>query len=279
MVHNDKIILKSNISIVLIIVIVMSFLSTSLFIGAIIGSIGIGLLIMSIIYFYLLTNSDKYTLIAAKFWEDKIEIFYPLHINDRRIVLSYPDLEYLFFRSTYMGRSIILIYNDSKSKRRETVIECDLPFLIKKLINHALKCGVKSGMDVNSYAYANLESSIPIIRIDKYTHGIIFKKSELFRHSKKIYSFNSNIEKIIVFTDKVITLLEFNNLYETQNVVCVDLNGQVIWAVEKPFEIIKSNYFTSICLKGGELYAYNIDGVLYHLDKFNGKIIDSQLVK
>jgi hypothetical protein len=46
-----------------------------------------------------------------------------------------------------------------------------------------------------------------------------------------------------------------------------------------PVELHDSNYFSGIYLRGDELYAYNINGVEYHLDKQTGDVLDTELIK
>jgi hypothetical protein len=106
-----------------------------------------------------------------------------------------------------------------------------------------------------------------------------FKKNVLFRENERITSFESDIDTILDLGNCVVVLVKHSLVIGNQNVFCVDYQKKQVWQISKPVNIHFENYFSAIYLREGELYAYNINGVEYHIDKKTGKTLSSQLIK
>lgn len=91
--------------------------------------------------------------------------------------------------------------------------------------------------------------------------------------------------KRIVFTDRIKTILEFNNLviillldkqYKPNNIVAYNNNGNKVWEINDILRIKKPSGFDEIEKKTDTiLSAYCITGILYDIDIENKKIISS----
>lgn len=91
--------------------------------------------------------------------------------------------------------------------------------------------------------------------------------------------------KRIVFTDRIKTILEFNNLvivllldkqYKPNNVVAYNNNGDKVWEINGILMIKKPSGFDEIEKKTDAiLSAYCITGILYDIDIENKKMVNS----
>lgn len=106
-----------------------------------------------------------------------------------------------------------------------------------------------------------------------------FKSNMLYRDGEKFLSFPSSISEILVVKNGVIILFQNSSAIGNQNILCFDFQKNQIWQISKPVELHCDNYFSAIYLRDDELYAYNINGIEYHLDKETGNILDTQLIK
>jgi hypothetical protein len=86
-------------------------------------------------------------------------------------------------------------------------------------------------------------------------------------------------EFTLYFPNSKVVLVESNSVTGDRNVLCFDYNGKMKWQVPEPPNLHASNFFTSIYLTNGELYAYSKNGVEFHLDKETGIILGSQLIR
>ena len=106
-----------------------------------------------------------------------------------------------------------------------------------------------------------------------------FKNKILYKDGEPFLSFLSDIDKILVLKNTVLVLLKFSSPVDNQNIFCFDFQKNKIWQIPKPVKLHSSNYFSGIYLRGDELYAYNINGVEYHLDKETGNVLDTEMIK
>lgn len=91
--------------------------------------------------------------------------------------------------------------------------------------------------------------------------------------------------KRIVFTDRIKTILEFNNFviillldkqYKPNNVVAYNNNGDKVWEINDILMIKKPSGFDEIEKKSDTtLSAYCITGILYDIDIENKKMVNS----
>lgn len=91
--------------------------------------------------------------------------------------------------------------------------------------------------------------------------------------------------KRIVFTDRIKTIIEFNNLvivllldkqYKPNNVVAYNNNGNKVWEINDILMIKKPSGFDEIEKKSDTtLSAYCITGILYDIDIENKKMVNS----
>ena len=105
-----------------------------------------------------------------------------------------------------------------------------------------------------------------------FANNIIYKDGECF------LSFLSNIQTILVL-DKYIVILVKYSTGNNQNIYCYDLQKNRKWQIPKPVALHSENYFSALYLRDSEIYAYNINGVEYHLDKDTGNILGTELIK
>jgi hypothetical protein len=111
------------------------------------------------------------------------------------------------------------------------------------------------------------------------TNNFVFKSNILYRDGERFLSFPSSINEILVIKNRVIILLQNSSPIGNQNIFCFDFQKNQIWQISKPVELHYDNYFSAIYLRDDELYAYNINGIEYHLDKETGDILDTELIK
>ena len=62
------------------------------------------------------------------------------------------------------------------------------------------------------------------------------------------------------------------------NIYCYE-SGKIIWQIEEAAKLHARNYFTSIYVKGSELYAYCANGIEAHINKDTGKFLGTELIK
>lgn len=63
-----------------------------------------------------------------------------------------------------------------------------------------------------------------------------------------------------------------------RNIYCYQSEIQ-IWQIEEAPKIHSRNYFTSVYMRDDDLYAYCINGIEVLVNKDNGKILKSELIK
>lgn len=111
------------------------------------------------------------------------------------------------------------------------------------------------------------------------TNNFDFKNNVLYKDGERFLSFLSNIEKVLVLKNSIVILLAYSSSAGSQNIFCFDFHKNQKWQISKPVELHHDNYFSAIYLREDEFYAYNINGVEYHLDKETGDVLDTELIK
>jgi len=110
-------------------------------------------------------------------------------------------------------------------------------------------------------------------------NNFVFRNNILYKDREYFFSFSSNIDKILSLENSVVVLLVYSAAVGNQNIFCFDCQKNQIWQILKPTELHSDNYFSAVYLRGNELYAYNINGTEYHLDKETGDILDTEMIK
>lgn len=93
------------------------------------------------------------------------------------------------------------------------------------------------------------------------------------------------IEKITIFNDKIILLLNNNegqivdkkSFEKSRNVFCVDLEGHILWQIETPE--MEKDFYCNASLEDNKLIAVTWNGGTYDLDPETGKISNSRFTK
>ena len=62
------------------------------------------------------------------------------------------------------------------------------------------------------------------------------------------------------------------------NIYCYK-SGRQIWQIEEAPKIHAANYFTSVYMRGNDLYAYCVNGIEVLVNKENGKLLKTELIK
>jgi hypothetical protein len=106
-----------------------------------------------------------------------------------------------------------------------------------------------------------------------------FNTNILYNNNKPFVVLPSEIKKILVLENSIVVLLNHNQVVGNRNVFAYDFNKKIQWQIPAPVEFHSDNEFSAIYLRENELYAYNINGVEYHLNKDTGEILESQLIK
>ncbi|HRP37699.1 MAG TPA: hypothetical protein PLS50_07880, partial [Candidatus Dojkabacteria bacterium] len=76
---------------------------------------------------------------------------------------------------------------------------------------------------------------------------------------------------LIISEDKlIILLLDFDHLQSDRNIFCYGFDQKLKWKIPQPDKLHSDNYYTSVYLSDGVLYAYNINGVEVAINKYNG---------
>jgi hypothetical protein len=106
-----------------------------------------------------------------------------------------------------------------------------------------------------------------------------FENEVLYKSGKRYLLLPNAIQKLVVLADSIVILVAYSSIVGNQNVFCYDYDKHLLWQIPPPVEFHDENYFTGLYLTNDKLYAYNKNGVEYHLDKQTGKILDSQLIR
>jgi hypothetical protein len=111
---------------------------------------------------------------------------------------------------------------------------------------------------------------------------INIKGNALYYNGDQIFVAESDIEKFLVFNNNmefIIVLVDAAKLKTDRNIFCYGLDTKLKWQIPEPDKLHNENYYTSIYLSDGNLYAYNINGVEVIIDKQTGNILSKQLIK
>ena len=89
--------------------------------------------------------------------------------------------------------------------------------------------------------------------------------------------FDSPILRSIFFDDSVIVVLDVSvNVICNRNIFAINLNGEIIWQIEKSekLDLIGDCPFINICIESNKLVAFNWCGFKYSIDPRVGVITD-----
>jgi len=107
----------------------------------------------------------------------------------------------------------------------------------------------------------------------------VIKNDKIYKNGHIILRCEEEILNFVLVDCEIVVLLKCNPKMSNRNVFCYDIKGSLKWQIPAPIELHDENDFTGIYFRGGDLYAYNRNGVEYHLDVETGKIIGSDLIK
>jgi hypothetical protein len=91
--------------------------------------------------------------------------------------------------------------------------------------------------------------------------------------------YKHKILNLIIDNEKKYALLDYKTVGSDRNIICYNLDGSILWQVEKIDQLHAENYFTSIYIDNGNLYAYNTNGLEVVIDKETGKFLSKELIK
>lgn len=109
--------------------------------------------------------------------------------------------------------------------------------------------------------------------IERFT----FNKRIIFKYGIEFLSMPSKIKKLVELENAIVVLLDSS--FGDRNIFCIDFSKQLKWQIPKPIEIHAENFFTGIYLREGGLFAYNVNGVEYYLEKETGQFLKWDLIK
>ena len=102
----------------------------------------------------------------------------------------------------------------------------------------------------------------------------------IYYFNKLIYSSDQKIDKYLFKDDKIILLLDNDNLnFSNENVIAIDLDGNFLWKLEKRNEHNKKCPCIDIYIENDLLKVYKSCGIEYIINLHTGKIIFSELKK
>jgi hypothetical protein len=101
----------------------------------------------------------------------------------------------------------------------------------------------------------------------------------LYKEREQFLILPSKIKKILMLDNSIVILVEYNIDIGDRNVICYDFKKVLKWQIPSPIEVHHENDFTGIYLRDFELYAYNRNGVEYHLNRETGEVLGSELIK
>lgn len=110
---------------------------------------------------------------------------------------------------------------------------------------------------------------------------VTFDGSELVLDDARV-NFGHPIGEVLEFDDTVVVRLEltgedFDDIL--QNVIGVNTDGSIRWKIEKAPEEGYYDSYVGIFDNDGELWAYNLSGMSYHVDLADGSILEGKFVK
>jgi hypothetical protein len=102
-----------------------------------------------------------------------------------------------------------------------------------------------------------------------------------FSHNNTLLiSAKSSIKDFLIINDLIVLLLDSDDFDSDQNIFGYNLDGIIRWQISEISKLHKRNYFTSIYInKKDELLAYNKNGIEATINKDNGEIIMSELIR
>jgi len=86
------------------------------------------------------------------------------------------------------------------------------------------------------------------------------------------------VQEFRAIGDVVVVLLDRSDdaVTEKNNVLGVDLEGNLLWNAERAPPDGEYDWFAGIYERGGELWAYNLSGIEYRIDISDGSIVDER---
>lgn len=86
--------------------------------------------------------------------------------------------------------------------------------------------------------------------------------------------FRDKVEKVLVFGDRLIVLVNTNNEEKfNENVFSVSYEAEILWRIERVVHAQEISPYINIVKEQGKLVAHNLDGKSYWVNVENGKII------
>jgi hypothetical protein len=98
----------------------------------------------------------------------------------------------------------------------------------------------------------------------------------LFLDTQRI-SLGSEIQKVISWEDCVTVLLKPSRKMENDNILGLDLNGVVLWRIERLKTPHGSSFYTDIGKNGASVCAFNFDGNCVFLEPRTGRLVRSEM--
>jgi len=151
----------------------------------------------------------------------------------------------------------------------EMVVERSMSFPVVKFqvsVNHGLK-NLKS-----------LQTSLARIMVVEH----IEINEEKININHKIVDFDHPVAEIVEFEDFVAVRLQLTGEGfpdEYQNVIGVNSDGSIRWKIEKAPEEDYYDSYSGIHEEDNKLYAYNLCGILYEVNKETGRISEGRFVR
>lgn len=108
-----------------------------------------------------------------------------------------------------------------------------------------------------------------------FDNNTIFKDSFFFVKAK--YTI---IEILPIYQANILIIL-YNGIEvsDDRNIECYNIDGEFLWKVDAPLAHHERNYYNKIYMIDNELVAYNDNGHQNTLDKRNGEVNKSFLIK
>lgn len=105
-------------------------------------------------------------------------------------------------------------------------------------------------------------------------------QNEIFLNNETFIIAEAKVEDCLFFDGAVVVLLNARELKSDQNIVCYSLEREFKWRIPEPSKLHFDNYYTSIYSDDSiSLMAYNKNGLEVTIDRLDGSILKSELIK
>lgn len=106
-------------------------------------------------------------------------------------------------------------------------------------------------------------------------------QNQLFKDNNSLIKFQFPIAEFKLIENFIIVLLDVPlDIVLNENLFCIDLNGAILWQIEKIKHIYNDSTFTNIIIdKNNNIQSYNQDGFMYTINIYSGKIIEKRFLK